>query len=168
MNECTGEEILKEFIYYCGLEDKMYEIISHCIAIPTVMPYITSQFMPRKISDRPEIIPESCSNLAFIGQFVELEGDVVFTVEMSVRTAMTAVYKMYHLDKPIVPLFKGQYDIRMLMIDLKTMLGKDKIEVSDLPKINPLKMHQVLQQLVDGINEIPPVPEYYSERQENR
>ena len=23
MNECTGEEILKEFLYYCGLEDKM-------------------------------------------------------------------------------------------------------------------------------------------------
>ena len=168
MNECTGEEILKEFLYYCGLEDKMDEIISHCIAIPTVMPYITSQFMPRKISDRPEIIPDSCSNLAFIGQFVELEGDVVFTVETSVRTAMTAVYKMYHLDKPIVPLFKGQYDIRMLTIALKTMLGKDKIEISDLPKINPLKLHQALQQLVNGINDIPPVPEYYAERQENK
>lgn len=168
MNECTGEEILKEFLYYCGLEDKMDEIIRHCIAIPTVMPYITSQFMPRKISDRPESIPESCSNLAFIGQFVELEGDVVFTVETSVRTAMTAVYRMYHLDKPIVPLFKGQYDIRMLTIALKTMLGKDKIEVSDLPKINPLKLHQAVQQLVDGINAIPPVPEYYAERQENK
>ncbi len=168
MNECTGEEVLKEFLYYCGLEDKMNEIISHSIAIPTVMPYISSQFMPRKISDRPEIIPESVSNLAFIGQFVELEGDVVFTVETSVRTAMTAVYKMYHLDKPIVPLFKGQYNIRMLTIALKTMLGKDKIEVSDLPKINPLKIHEVLNQLVDGINSIPDVPEYYSEREENK
>ena len=167
MNECTGEEVLKEFLYYCGLEDKMDEIISHSIAIPTVMPYITSQFMPRKINDRPEIIPESVSNLAFIGQFVELEGDVVFTVETSVRTAMTAVYKMYHLDKPIVPLFKGQYDIRMLNVALKTMLGKDKIEVSDLPKINPLKIHETLNQLVDGINAIPDVPEYYSEREEN-
>lgn len=49
--------------------------------------------MPRKINDRPEIIPKSVSNLAFIGQFVELEGDVVFTVETSVRTAMTVVYK---------------------------------------------------------------------------
>lgn len=168
MNECTGEEVLKEFLYYCGLEDKMDEIISHSIAIPTVMPYITSQFMPRKINDRPEIIPESVSNLAFIGQFVELEGDVVFTVETSVRIAMTAVYKMYHLDKPIVPLFKGQYDIRMLNVALKTMLGKDKIEVSDLPKINSLKLHETLNQLVDGINAIPDVPEYYSEREENK
>lgn len=124
--------------------------------------------MPRKINDRPEIIPKSVSNLAFIGQFVELEGDVVFTVETSVRTAMIAVYKMYHLDKPIVPLFKGQYDIRMLNVALKTMLGKDKIEVSDLPKINPLKLHEVLNQLVDGINALPDVPEYYSEREENK
>lgn len=118
--------------------------------------------------DRPEIIPESVSNLTFIGQFVELEGDVVFTVKTSVRTAMTAVYKMYHLDKPIVPLFKRQYYIRMLTIALKTMFGKDKIEVSDLPKINPLKIHEVLNQLVDGINAIPDVPEYYSEREENK
>lgn len=168
MNECTGEEILKEFLYYCGLEDQMDEIISHAIAIPTVMPYITSQFMPRQIKDRPEIIPDTVTNLAFIGQFVELEGDVVFTVETSVRTAMTAVYKMYHLDKPIVPLFKGQYDIRMMTIALKTMLGKDQIEVSDLPKVNPLKINHLLKQLVDGINAIPPVPEYYAEREENK
>lgn len=168
MNECTGEEILKEFLYWCGLEDKMEEIISHSIAIPTIMPYITSQFMPRRIDDRPEIIPQSSVNLAFIGQFVELEGDVVFTVETSVRTAMTAVYKMYHLDKPIVPLFKGQYDIRMLAIAYKTMLGKDKIEIRDLPKINPLKINQTLKQLVDALNAIPPVPEYYSEKEENK
>lgn len=75
---------------------------------------------------------------------------------------------MYHLDKSIVPLFKGQYDIRMLNVALKTMLGKDKIEVSDLPKINPLKLHEVLNQLVDGINALPDVPEYYSEREENK
>ena len=48
------------------------------------------------------------------------------------------------------------------------MLGKDKIEVSDLPKITPLKLHEVLNQLVDGINAIPDLPEYYSEREENK
>ena len=168
MNECNGEEILKEFLYWCGLEERTDEILAHSIAIPTIMPYITSQFMPRKIKDRPEIIPNSTTNLAFIGQFVELPGDVVFTVETSVRTAMTAVYKMYHLDKPIVPLFQGQYDIRMLTIALKTMLGKDKIEVSDLPKINPLKINSTLKQIVDGINSIPDVPEYYQEIKENK
>ncbi|WP_269450092.1 oleate hydratase [Streptococcus sp. DD13] len=57
------------------------------------MTYIRSQFMPRKLTDRPQIIPKNSPNLAFIGLFVELEGDVVLTVETS--------------DKPILPLFQG-------------------------------------------------------------
>lgn len=168
MNECTGEETLKEFLYWCGLEDKFEEIKAHSIAIPTVMPYITSQFMPRTCTDRPEVIPAGSTNLAFIGQFVELPGDVVFTVETSVRTAMMAVYKTMHLDRPITPLFEGKYDIRMVAIALKTLVGKDKLEVSDLPKINPLKINHELQKLVDAFNSIPPVPEYYAEREENK
>ena len=91
----------------------------------------------------------------------------MFTVETSVRTAMTAVYKMLHLDRPVTPLFKGQYDIRMVTIALKTLLGKDKIEISDLPKISPLKINAMQRQFVDFINSIPPVPKYYSERFEN-
>ena len=39
MTQCSGEEIMREFLYYCGLEDKIDEI----------MPHITSQFMPRKL-----------------------------------------------------------------------------------------------------------------------
>lgn len=124
--------------------------------------------MPRTMTDRPEVIPEGCTNLAFIGQFVELPGDVVFTVETSVRTAMMAVYKTMHLDRPITPLFEGKYDIRMVAVALKTLLGKDKLEVSDLPKINPLKINHELQNLVDAFNSIPPVPEYYAEREENK
>lgn len=151
MTQCSGEEIMPRIT-----------------AIPVVMPYITSQFMPRKLKDRPAVIPAGNRNLAFIGQFVELEGDVVFTVETSVRTAMIAVYRMLHLDRPITPLFQGQYDIRMVNVALKTLLGKDKIEVSDLPKVNPLKLPQTMHEIVEAINQIPPVPEYYSERKENQ
>lgn len=168
MTQCSGEEIMEEFLYYCGLEDKINTIMPHITAIPVIMPYITSQFMPRKLSDRPEVIPAGNKNLAFIGQFVELEGDVVFTVETSVRTAMIAVYRMLHLDRPITPLFQGQYDIRMVNVALKTLLDKDKIEVSDLPKVNPLKIGQTMHEIVDAINQIPPVPEYYAERTENQ
>ena len=46
MTQCSGEEIMREFLYYCGLEDKIDEIMPHITAIPVVMPYITSQFMP--------------------------------------------------------------------------------------------------------------------------
>lgn len=63
MTQCSGEEIMPRIT-----------------AIPVVMPYITSQFMPRKLKDRPEVIPAGNRNLAFIGQFVELEGDVVWRV----------------------------------------------------------------------------------------
>ena len=168
MNECAGKEIMQEFIYYIGLENKTEEICAHCNAIPTIMPYITSQFMPRGLNDRPTIIPEGSQNLAFIGQFVELPGDVVFTVETSVRTAMTAVYRMTHLDRPIDPLFEGQYDIRMVKAGMLTMLGKDKIEVSDLPKINPLKLHSEVEKLVDVLNNIPEVPPAYQEKWENK
>ena len=151
MTQCSGEEIMP-----------------HITAIPVVMPYITSQFMPRKLKDRPEVIPAGNRNLAFIGRFVELEGDVVFTMETSVRTAMIAVYRMLLLDRPITPLFQGQYDIRMVNVALKTLLGKDKIEVSDLPKVNPLKLPQTMHEIVNAINQIPPVSEYYSERKENQ
>lgn len=168
MNKCSGKEIMKEFLYYIGLEDKYDEICAHCNAIPTVMPYITSQFMPRGLEDRPTIIPDGSQNLAFIGQFVELPGDVVFTVETSVRTAMTAVYRMTHLDRPVDPLFEGQYDIRMVKAGMLTMLGKDKIELTDLPKINPLKLQSELEKLVDTLNNIPEVPPAYQERWENQ
>lgn len=45
---------------------------------------------------------------------------------------------------------------------------QDKIEVSDLPKVNPLKLPQTMHEIVNAINQIPPVPEYYSERKENQ
>lgn len=47
--------------------------------------------------------------------------------------------------------------------DEKTFRNKYKI-----PKINPLKIHETLNQLVYGINSIPDVPEYYSKREENK
>lgn len=168
MTECSGKEIMQELLYWCGLEDKADEIIRHSIAIPSTLPYITSQFMPRAIKDRPTIIPDGCTNLALIGQFVELPGDVVFTVETSVRTAMTAVYRTLHLDRPVDPLFQGQYDIRMVKAGVLTLLGKDKVTIDDLPEIDPFKLPETMQQLIDAVNDIPEVPAAYSERWENR
>ena len=92
---------------------------------------------------------------------------MVFTVETCVRTAMMAAYGLTGIDRKVLPLYQGQYDIRMINVALKTLLGKDKIEVSDLPKVNPLKLPQTMHEIVEAINQIPPVPEYYSERKEN-
>jgi oleate hydratase len=44
----------------------------------------------------------------------EQPDDVVFTVEYSVRSAMTAVYSLLGLDRKPPPVFKGQFDPRNL------------------------------------------------------
>jgi len=100
-----------------------------------MMPYITSQFMPRKISDRPKVIPDGCVNLAFIGQFVELPGDVVFTVETSVRTAMMAVWGLTGLCKPMIPMHEPVYDLRVIVSSIKATLGIDEITPQSLAAV---------------------------------
>lgn len=135
MRDCTGAEIFSELLYHCGLEDQIPSILAHASVSTSMMPYITSQFMPRSISDRPKVIPEGCVNLAFIGQFVELPGDVVFTVETSVRTAMMAVWGLTGLDKPMIPMHEPIYDLRVLVSSLKATLDIDEITPENLKAI---------------------------------
>ncbi|MFZ4701238.1 MAG: oleate hydratase, partial [Candidatus Methylumidiphilus sp.] len=84
MSACTGEEILRELFQHLNLGDKAKPIIDAAICIPCMMPFITSQFMPRVKGDRPDVVPVGAKNFAFIGQFCEIPDDVVFTVEYSV------------------------------------------------------------------------------------
>lgn len=155
--ECTGEEILTEFLYHMGMLDIKEEVLAHTYISTCMMPYITSQFMPRKIADRPKVIPEGCKNLALIGQYVELSGDVVFTVETSVRTAMMAAYGLLNLDRQVMPLYEAQYDTRILTMCLKKMLGTDKISLESLPKINPLKIKEETKDIFDFVNSMPEI-----------
>jgi oleate hydratase len=116
------------------------------------MPYITSQFMPRKASDRPEVIPEGCVNLAFIGQFVEVPGDVVFTVETSVRSAMIAVWGLTGLDKPMIPIHEPAYDMRVVMANLKAAVGVEEVNLKTLPRLaaagpSPRQLTRMLRSL---------------------
>ena len=157
MAECTGDEILTEFLYHLGMLDIKDEVLSHTYVSTCMMPYITSQFMPREIRDRPLVQPEGCTNLALIGQFVELPGDVVFTVETSVRTAMMAAYGLLKLDRPVTPLYQPQYDIRILAMCLKKMLDVDIVTKSDLPPVNPLKINSEIEKLLAAFNNIPAV-----------
>jgi oleate hydratase len=97
-----------------------------------MMPFITSQFLPRSKGDRPPVIPEGSKNLAFIGQFCELPDDVVFTVEYSIRSAQSAVYSLTGLDRTPPAVYKGQYDVRVLLNAFLTLHDKDAREVSAL------------------------------------
>jgi oleate hydratase len=79
-----------------------------------MMPFITSQFMPRRHGDRPDVIPADTANLAVIGQYCELPDDCVFTVEYSVRSAQTAVYALLGLRRSPPAVYKGAFDPRVL------------------------------------------------------
>lgn len=121
MLECTGEEILKEYCYHFGLLDQFEEIKARTKVRLAVMPYITAFFWPRGKGDRPEVVPEGCTNLGLLGQFVETPDDCVFTTEGSARTAMIAVYRLLDLDRDIPPIWPAQYDVRALLAAAKTM-----------------------------------------------
>ena len=104
----TGREILTELLGQLDLLDEAPDILSRAICLPCVMPFITSQFLNRAKGDRPAIRPKGYDNFAVVGQFCEQPDDVVFTVEYSIRSAMTAVYELLHLDRQPPAVFKGQ------------------------------------------------------------
>ena len=110
MAECNGAEILEEL---CGHLRFDLGDVEGANCIPCRMPYITSMFMPRVLSDRPPPLPAGCRNLAFVSQFVEIEDDVVFTVEYSVRAAQIAVYGLLGVDRQIPPITANDKSLRV-------------------------------------------------------
>ncbi len=121
MGECTGEEILKEVLYHLPVDNKEYILgVSHCI--PTEMPFITSQFNIREKYDRPKVIPDGAENFGFLGQYVEIKDDVVFTVEYSVRSAMMAVYSLLGINKKVPPVYRGYLNPIIVWRAIKALL----------------------------------------------
>jgi oleate hydratase len=94
MPACTGREILAELCHHLGIDDQLDAVAANTKVRLALMPYITAQFMPRAAGDRPHVVPQGCTNLALLGQFVETSNDVIFTMESSVRTARIGVYTL--------------------------------------------------------------------------
>lgn len=165
MAECTGEEILTELLYHLDMLDMRDELIEHSHVSTCMMPYITSQFMPRRESDRPRIIPQGCTNLALIGQYVEMPGDVAFTIETSVRSPLEAVYGLTGLEKEVPEVCPCQYDMRYFLERMKKFAGiKGPLTEKDLPKVNPLKMKDMMNEMLAQINSLPPYDIMYQGR----
>ena len=122
MRECTGEELLTELICQLHMEEHLDEIMKSVVnVIPCMMPYIDSQFEPRKMSDRPKVVPDGSTNFAMIGQYVEIPEDMVFTEEYSVRGARIAVYELFGVkNKKICPVTEYKKDPKILMKAVKT------------------------------------------------
>lgn len=122
-SEATGREILTELVHQLGYEDVLDDIRRTTSVATVMMPYITSQFAPRKPGDRPLVVPEGSVNFAFLGQFAEVPEDVVFTVEYSVRGAMRAVYTLFGVDKAIPSIYHGLLDPKVTVPVLMTVFG---------------------------------------------
>lgn len=116
MYKCTGKEIVTELMGHLHIPKKeQAEMLEGLICRTSIMPYIDSQFQPRKINDRPLVVPKGYENFAFISQFVEVPEDVVFTMEYSVRAAQHAIYYLMGVDKDLTPVSKHQYSPRTLL-----------------------------------------------------
>ena len=114
MSACTGREIMTEILGHLRVGREAARILETTICIPCMMPFITSQFLPRGPGDRPEVLPAGTEGLAFVGQFCELPEDVVFTVEYSIRSAQTAVQGLLGLERGPPPVHHSAYDPRVL------------------------------------------------------
>lgn len=122
MRECTGEELLIELLHHLHFEDQLDDIMETVVnVIPCMMPYVDAQFQPRKMTDRPQVVPAGSTNFAMISQFVEIPEDMVFTEEYSVRAARIAVYSlMNYTDKKICPVTPYKKNPKVLKTALKT------------------------------------------------
>jgi len=58
---------MTELLGHLRFEAQKDLILKTSNCIPCMMPYITSQFMPRVKGDRPPVKPPGTTNLAFIG-----------------------------------------------------------------------------------------------------
>lgn len=124
MAECTGAEMLEELYYHLKIQDIMKPVTAAGKAncIPVAMPFIDSLFMPRKIGDRPKVIPEGATNFAFLGQFAEAPKDCVFTVEYSVRTAQMAVYGLFDMNRKIQAMYDSANNPKYLFGAFKAII----------------------------------------------
>jgi oleate hydratase len=122
MSQCSGQEILQELFSHLGIVELMRPVMEKASCVPCMMPYIDSQFMPRAKGDRPLVIPEGAKNFAFLGQFVEVAHDCVFTVEYSVRTAQTAVFGLLDVEREVSPIYRGDHDIHVLLNALQALI----------------------------------------------
>ena len=150
MRDCTGKEITKEWLYHIGVPvEEIEELAETCTAIPVMMPFITSQFMPRAFGDRPYVVPSKSVNFAFLGQFAETMDnpgrDTVFTIEYSGRTAMEAVYILTGVERGVPEVYASRYDIRYLLNAATALLDGEKPHI-DLP---PLAKRKVIK-MVEG------------------
>jgi len=123
MSECNGSEILVEVFSHLGFQNDIPALLATSNCIPCMLPYTTSQFMPRHPGDRPDVIPAGTTGLAFIGQYCEMPDDVVYTMEYSIHSAHLAVTSLLGLTHDMPPTYQGLTHPYALVSALKRILA---------------------------------------------
>ncbi|KAJ5917463.1 hypothetical protein N7466_011017 [Penicillium verhagenii] len=94
MHNCSGAEITKELLGHLRFVSQP----SRTTTIPRVMPRMTAMLLIRSQNDRPQVIPPNTSNLALVGDFVEIPHYSCVDTSYAVRTAQVAVSRLMGLD----------------------------------------------------------------------
>ncbi|OKL62592.1 hypothetical protein UA08_02374 [Talaromyces atroroseus] len=97
---CSGEEIMTELLWH--LDFPMEPILNNSITVPCVMPRMSASLLPRTITDRPSVIPENMTNLALVGQFVEIEDATAVSMDYGVRGVQVALNRLMCIEGPPV------------------------------------------------------------------
>jgi oleate hydratase len=98
MTLCNGKEIMAELLWH--LDFPMEPILSNSITIPCVMPRMAAALLPRNSTDRPDVTPENVTNLAIVGQFVEIADETTVSLDYSVRGAQLALSRLMGIEGP--------------------------------------------------------------------
>ena len=124
MPQCSGEEILLELFSHLGWQRDAEALLAGAHCVPCLLPYTTSQFMPRASGDRPAVVPAGSANLAFVGQYCEIPDNVVFTVEYSVHSAALAVATLLGAPQAVPPAYLGLEHPNALVGALRRILAE--------------------------------------------
>jgi oleate hydratase len=96
---CSGEEIMMELLQH--LHFPLVPTLSSSITIPCIIPLSTAPLLTRTCGDRPAVIPDGTTNIALLGQFVEIADEATLSMEYSVRGAQIAVNRLMDLRKEV-------------------------------------------------------------------
>ena len=152
MQECTGEEITREWLYHLGVPPAEIPELAATGAksVPVMMPYVTAFFMPRRAGDRPAVVPEGAVNFAFLGQFAETTRDCIFTTEYSVRTGMEAAYQLLDIERGVPEVFNSTYDVRTLLAALTELRDGEPVRLPG-PALLRNRLRHKLEQSEVGV-----------------
>lgn len=108
--ECTGKELLAEMLYHFGIVDHLDEIAKESKLNFYNLPYVVSHWQPRKIGDRPNVVPKGSTNFALLGEYVEVPESSTYMVDYSTQSAMMGIYTLLNVDKKIPPVHATYYN----------------------------------------------------------